>query len=60
MNKESTFKETREWLISHGWEKIGLRAYILEKKLKKRHTARIGVGDYFRLKKTKEEIEKSK
>lgn len=53
---ETTFKQTSEYLISHGWEMITLKEYLEEKKLRKYQTARIGSYHYFKLKKSNEEI----
>lgn len=59
MENETTFKETTEFLINNGWERINLNQYKQEKELKKHQTARIGMYCYFRLKKSNDEILKS-
>jgi hypothetical protein len=60
MTNESTFKETTEFLVNHGWEKINLNEYKQEKELRKYQTARIGQFYYFKLKKSNEDINNGK
>ena len=54
--KETTFKETYEWLLNNGWCRITAKEYNKEKKIKKYYTARIGKWAFFRLKKSIKEI----
>lgn len=52
MKSETTFKETYKFLQTHGWKRITLAQYCLEKREKKFQTARIGIRGYFKLRKS--------
>jgi len=60
VQKEATFKDTFNYLATHGWTKLSLIEYIQEKQAKKYQTARVGRYGYFRLNKSDEEIRKAK
>jgi len=56
MEKETTFKDTFNWLENNGWIKIPREKYSKEKKQRKHQTARVGDMGFFKLKKSNEEI----
>lgn len=60
MTKETTFKETCEFLETHGWERISIKEYAITKKFNKYETAMVGDNYFFRLNKSREEIKKVK
>ena len=55
---ETTFKETYKWLTENGWKKINIGEYLIEKKLKKHQTSRIGTNGFFKLIKSNKQIKK--
>lgn len=55
--KETTFKDTFNFLETHGWERLNVKQYNDEKRNKKYFTARIGFYGFFKLKRSIKEIE---
>lgn len=54
---ETTFKQTYEFLETHGWVRIYADEYERVKSQKKHQTARIGSAGFFKLSKSNQEIE---
>jgi hypothetical protein len=53
---DTTFQEVYKLLEENGWKRIEVDEYILEKRDRKHHTARIGLYGFFKLKKSNKQI----